>query len=79
MKTLLVGEPMQLFMADEPGQLKDIQHFSVSVAGAELNVAIGLQRLGHNVAYYTHLGNDPFGDHIWDHMQQSGIDTSLIR
>lgn len=79
MKTLLVGEPMQLFMADEPGQLKDIRHFSVSVAGAELNVAIGLQRLGHNVAYYTHLGNDPFGDHIWDHMQQSGIDTSLIR
>ena len=78
MKVLLVGEPMQLFMANETGELKDIRSFTASVAGAELNVAIGLKRLGHEVAYYTRLGTDPFGEHILDVMRENGIDTSLI-
>ena len=57
---LLVGEPMGLFMADSVGELEKVESFSLTTCGAELNVAIGLKRLGHNVTYLTKLGNDLF-------------------
>ena len=53
--TLLVGEPMGLFIAEETGALEDINHFTMALAGAEFNVAVGLSRLGHPVGYYTCL------------------------
>ena len=61
---LLVGEPMGLFMADSVGELEKVESFSLTTCGAELNVAIGLKRLGHNVTYLTKLGNDLFGRRI---------------
>ena len=42
---VLVGEPMALFIAEEENTLDKVEHFSRSAAGAEMNVAIGLQRL----------------------------------
>ena len=65
---LLVGEPMGLFMADSVGELEKVESFSLTTCGAELNVAIGLKRLGHNVTYLTKLGNDLFGRRITDVM-----------
>ena len=41
---VLVGEPMGLFIAEELGELEDVEHFSAAVAGAEYNVAVGLSR-----------------------------------
>ncbi|MBP3705151.1 MAG: hypothetical protein J6I98_06420, partial [Clostridia bacterium] len=58
-KIVLVGEPMGLFIAEELGELQDVEHFSAAVAGAEYNVAVGLSRLGHTALYCTRLGNDP--------------------
>ena len=60
-KIVLVGEPMGLFMAEEPGELEDVAHFAAAVAGAEYNVAVGLSRLGHTALYCTRLGDDPIG------------------
>ena len=50
MKIILMGEPMGLFMANETGALSEVNSFSVSIAGAEYNVAVGLARLGHTPA-----------------------------
>lgn len=36
------------------------------MSGAEVNVGIGLTRLGHKVEYLTRLGDDPFGHYIYD-------------
>ena len=42
---ILVGEPMGLFIAQEEGELSDVSGYSMAVAGAEFNVAVGLARL----------------------------------
>ncbi len=65
-KIVLVGEPMGLFMAEAPGELEDVEHFTAAVAGAEYNVAVGLSRLGHTALYCTRLGDDPIGRRIFE-------------
>ena len=49
------------------------------IAGAELNVAMGLSRLGHSVSYMTQVGEDPFGEYIKDFLKKEQIDTSYIK
>ena len=41
---ITVGEAMVLFAAQQPGPLDEVEAFSRTTAGAELNVAIGLRR-----------------------------------
>ena len=52
---------MAMFVAKTCGPLYEVEEFTRMLAGAEVNVAIGLKRLGHSVAYVTKLGTDPFG------------------
>ena len=75
---ILFGEPMALLIADSAGELKDVTHFTRSLSGAEVNVGIGLSRLGHHVTYITKLGDDPFGHFIEESLKKEGIDTSYI-
>lgn len=77
-KVILVGEPMALFIAEEEGKLDSVTRFKKSAAGAEMNVAIGLKRLEHEVCYITKLGMDPFGHYLIDFLKGEGIDTSQI-
>lgn len=75
---LLVGEPMGLFTATEEGSCSEVSTFHASVAGAELNVAVGLQRLGQNARYMTKLGDDVFAERIRAFMQANDLDESLV-
>lgn len=77
-KTLLFGEPMALLIAEESGPLKNCEHFTRSLSGAEVNVAIGLTRLGHSVEYLTRLGDDPFGHYIAEELIRQNIGTEMI-
>jgi len=77
-KILTIGEPMALFVADQEGDLKDVEHFTRFVAGAEVNFSIGMVRLKHAVTYISKLGDDPFGKQIEEFLQKNGIDTSYI-
>ncbi len=77
-KVLTIGEPMGLFVAEEAKPLKDVEHFTRLVCGAEVNFSIGLSRLGHDVAYVSRLGHDPLGDHIRDFLEENHIDTTYI-
>ena len=77
-KVILVGEPMALFIAEEEGSLDKVTSFKKSAAGAEMNVAIGLKRLEHEVCYITKLGKDPFGKYLIDFLNKEKIDTSFI-
>lgn len=78
-RILTAGEPMGLFIAKEEAKLEDVHNFSVAVAGAEFNVAVGLTRLGHQVGYVTKLGKDLFGRQIRKMMGNNGIDDSLTK
>lgn len=75
---LTLGEPMALFLASQKGELDKIEEFTKLVAGAEVNFAIGMARLGHEVAYITKLGEDPFGTYINRFLLENNIDTRYV-
>ena len=70
------GESMVLFSPDDKGPLRHIHSFSKSIAGAESNVAIALARLGHQVGWFSKLGDDEFGRYITFMVRGEGIDVS---
>ncbi|AFJ45263.1 sugar kinase [Shimwellia blattae] len=72
---ITIGEAMAMFVAAESGPLAEACHFTKRAAGAELNVATGLARLGHRVCWISRVGNDSFGRFIIDHLEKEGIDT----
>lgn len=76
---ITVGEAMALFMAAETGPLARVQHFNRVPAGAELNVAVGLSRLGFRVGYISRVGRDSFGEHLLAFMDEQGIDRRCVR
>ncbi len=75
---LTYGEAMALFVADETGPLAGVDHFTKRIAGADLNVAIGLARLGFRVGYVSRVGADSFGRHVLDTLEKEGIDASHV-
>lgn len=77
-EVLLMGEVMALMTADKVGALEDAENFTKSLAGAELNVCLGLTRLGHTSSYITKLGKDCFGRYIYNSLEKEGIDRSHI-
>ena len=74
-----VGEAMALLMASQPGPLEQVSQFERTSAGAELNVAIGLRRLGHAVVYVSRLGDDSLGRHLRAVMAAEGIKLDHVR
>ncbi|MCH9276077.1 sugar kinase [Bifidobacterium amazonense] len=77
-KVLLSGEAMGLFTAGTEGPCSRVGVFQASVAGAELNVAIGLKRLGVEPLYLTKLGDDVLGERIKYFMDDNRLDESLV-
>lgn len=77
-EVILFGEPMALFMADTYGPLEEVEHFTRSLAGAEVNVCIGLTRLGHKATYITRLGDEPLGHYIENFLKKESIGTEFI-
>ena len=73
-----VGEAMALFIAGHSGPLDQVHSFQRATAGAELNVAVGLARLGLRVGFISRMGNDSFGRHLLAFMDAQGIDCSRI-
>jgi 2-dehydro-3-deoxygluconokinase len=72
------GEAMTLFVAAETGELARVGQFTKRIAGADLNVAIGLSRLGFNVGYMSRVGRDSFGQYVLDVLDHEGIDTACV-
>lgn len=75
---ITVGEPLALFMALQPGDLHAVPDFRRVAAGAELNVATGLARLGLRTGYITRLGNDSFGHFLRGVLVHEGIDARYV-
>lgn len=65
---------MALLIAQEYGKLEEVNLFSKKIAGADYNVSIGLNRLGHQALFITKLGeNDPFGTYIYETMKKKDL------
>jgi 2-dehydro-3-deoxygluconokinase len=78
MDVVTVGEAMMLFIAQQDGALSQVEGFSRATAGAELNVAVGLSRLGLRVGYVSRVGADSFGEHLLAFMDGEGIDRQQV-
>jgi 2-dehydro-3-deoxygluconokinase len=76
---ITIGEPMVMFLADTKEHLSNVEHFKRLIAGAELNVAMGLRRLGHTVTYISQVGDDPFGQYVKNHLKNENIDITSIK
>jgi 2-dehydro-3-deoxygluconokinase len=74
-----VGEAMALFIAREAGSLEAVRSFDRATAGAELNVAVGLARLGFGVSYLSRVGADSFGRQLLAFMAAEGIDHHHVQ
>ncbi|MEB6380966.1 sugar kinase [Leclercia adecarboxylata] len=75
---ITIGEAMAMFVATNPGDLSEVDQFMKRVAGAELNVATGLARLGLKVGWVSRVGNDSFGQFVLDTLKKEGIDTAGV-
>lgn len=73
------GEIMGLFIAEAPGPLADAARFERRLAGAELNVAVALARLGHRVSFVGRVGEDPIGAHARARLAGEGVDVAALR
>lgn len=70
---------MVMFVAKTEGELHEVEEFTRMLAGAEVNVAIGLKRLEHSVSYVTKLGLDPFGTYIENKLKAEGLDAQVTK
>jgi 2-dehydro-3-deoxygluconokinase len=80
-----MSEPLQLTTLGEAlvvmdpvsrGPLRHVHGFEKSLGGAELNVAVGISRLGHAAGWVGRLGDDEFGKEILAFARGEGIDVS---
>jgi sugar/nucleoside kinase (ribokinase family) len=53
------------------------ENLTVTVGGV-LNTVVGLRRLGVNVGWLGHIGNDIFSRLVMDLVEKEGVDTSLL-
>lgn len=72
------GEAMAMFVATEAGSLSNATTFIKRAAGAELNVAVGLARLGFKVGWASRVGNDSFGQFILNQLKKENICDDLV-
>lgn len=77
-EVVTLGECLIAFVATSPGPLAEATAFERFVAGAEANLAVGLARLGHSVAFIGRVGADGFGDAITRRLRGEGVDTTHL-
>ncbi|NHI77735.1 sugar kinase [Lactococcus petauri] len=75
-KFITIGEPLVVMASqDLDVSLDEAVHFKKYLAGAEFNVALGINRLEHSVGYISKVGSDTFGRFIAEAAQEAGLDT----
>ena len=77
MTVLTFGEALVGYASVE-GDLRTATQFTRFPGGADLNVAVGLTRLGVRTTWASVLGNDAHGDYLADAVRQLGM-TPLVR
>ena len=73
-----LGETMALLAFEATGPLRIGATATLSIGGAESNVAIGLARLGHRVGWIGRVGDDAAGQLITATLHGEGVDVSTV-
>ncbi|MEE8825641.1 2-dehydro-3-deoxygluconokinase [Lentilactobacillus sunkii] len=78
-EVITVGEPVVTFASqDADKSLADARYWRKILGGAELNVAIGVKRLGHSVEYISRVGQDPLGDYAIKRIASHSVGSKYI-
>ncbi|MFP9191899.1 carbohydrate kinase family protein [Natronosalvus vescus] len=75
---LVAGETLVDFLPDRPGPLSSVSGFERRAGGAPANVAVALSRLEHPPAYWTRVGDDPFGHYLTGVLAEHGITDRFV-
>ncbi|MBS5602213.1 MAG: sugar kinase, partial [Lactococcus lactis] len=76
---ITIGEPLVVLASENQDiSLEAAERFSKYLAGAELNVAIGMSRLGHEATYISKVGDDSFGNFIIESVKKAEIETTYL-
>ncbi|WZH37667.1 MAG: sugar kinase [Microbacterium enclense] len=70
---LTFGEALATFSVDAG------RPSAIAVAGAELNTAVGVSRLGHRATWMSRLGDDAFARLVRETLAAEGIDQAAVR
>ena len=73
-----LGETMLRFTPPALRRLEQTLEFELHVGGSESNTAVGLARLGLNVAWISRLTHNALGQVIAKTIASHGVDTSSI-
>jgi fructokinase len=78
-KILCIGEALiDMICTDKGSSLSEGQHFLKKPGGAPTNVAAAIAALGGEVELAAKVGNDPFGKHLVDIMQEFNVSTKWV-
>ncbi|GAK48610.1 2-dehydro-3-deoxygluconokinase [Secundilactobacillus oryzae JCM 18671] len=78
-EVITIGEPLVTFASEEIDKsLVDALKYHKIMGGAELNVAIGVKRLGHSVEYISQVGEEPFGQFVIKTINSHQVGTKYI-
>jgi fructokinase len=76
---ICIGEALIDMICTDKGQpLSKGVNFLKKAGGAPTNVAAAIAALGSTVQLLAQVGQDPFGDHLVNTLQDFGVDTSLV-
>lgn len=74
-----IGETLALLTTPDIGRIRDMSSLRLSVGGAESNVAVGVQRLGHRTAWIGRVGHDEFGQMVIEMLRREAVDVSGVQ
>jgi 2-dehydro-3-deoxygluconokinase len=75
---ITLGETMVCFTPDADAPLRYIRDYKARIAGAESNLAIGIEKLGHTAVWISKLGKDEFGQYVCNMVRAEGVNTSGV-
>ncbi len=78
-RVVTAGETMVLVVPTSPGRLRHATGVTLSIGGAESNVAIGLSRLGIPSSWVSAVGEDEPGELVLHRVRGEGVDTGAVR
>src|SRR3569623_1884017 len=73
------GEAMLRFVPQNDLRLEQAQGFNVTPGGGELNVAVGVSRLGFKSAGVSRLPDNPLGRLMLGKVREQGVDSSFVQ
>ncbi|MEV8170533.1 sugar kinase [Microbacterium sp. NPDC077486] len=79
MDVVTLGETLALFRSAGFGPLAHNTAFTLSIGGAESNVAIAIARLGGSAAWCGRVGADAFGDLILRELRAEEVGVHAVR